>query len=160
MVYIDSNKAITENLRVFVYGTLKPGEENYQAYCDKKIKHTERAFTFGTLYDLPAGYPAMTWGKNPVYGYVYEFADIAVLNQLDELEDCDPAAPSSQNLYNRYKIEVFRFQTNPSNQVGVSDSLGCTWAYFMDYQRILELGGTLLPDGWWSGSKLTMKNYQ
>ncbi len=145
-----------EKLRVFVYGTLKPGEENYQAYCAGKIISTERAFTFGSLYALPAGYPAMTWGETPVHGYIYEFADHTLLGHLDELEDYYPSAPPENNLYNRHQIEAFRYSTSPKLPKDLQ-SLGYAWAYIMDDHKIQQLGGQLLPDGWWSGCNLTLE---
>lgn len=142
-------------LRVFVYGTLKPGEENYQNYCAEKIISTERAFTFGTLYDLPAGYPGMTSGNNPVYGYIYEFSDISVLNHLDELEDFDASAPPENNLYNRQKIEIFCYQGERYAQGFPLNSLGDAWVYLMNSQQVKQMNGKLLTDGWWSGRNLT-----
>lgn len=150
---------MVEKFKVFVYGTLKPGEENYQAYCAAKIISTERTFTFGTLYALPAGYPAMTKGKSPIHGYICEFADHTVLNHLDELEDYYPSAPSENNLYNRQKIEVFRYPIS-SDLTRDLHSLGYTWVYLMDNHKIQQLGGKLLPDGWWSGCNLSLENYE
>ncbi len=38
-----SNIKFSEELRVFVYGTLKPGEANYQKYCAGKVVEAKRA---------------------------------------------------------------------------------------------------------------------
>ena len=34
-------------LQIFVYGTLKPGEENYQKYCAGKVVNSTRAVAQG-----------------------------------------------------------------------------------------------------------------
>jgi gamma-glutamylcyclotransferase (GGCT)/AIG2-like uncharacterized protein YtfP len=64
------------------------------------------------------------------------------LDTLDELEDyqCDRA--SSENLYNRYEIEVFDLEGN---------SLGFAWAYFMTSLQVSKFGGIAQIDGCWSG---------
>ena len=58
-------------LRVFVYGTLKPGEANYEFYCGSEVVETKKAWTRGELYTLPQGYPAMTTGNDKVYGFAF-----------------------------------------------------------------------------------------
>jgi gamma-glutamylcyclotransferase (GGCT)/AIG2-like uncharacterized protein YtfP len=63
---------------VFVYGTLKPGENNYQIYCAGKVLAEQRAIAFGRLFSLPAGYPAMTPGDCPVHGFLLSFANSTV----------------------------------------------------------------------------------
>lgn len=134
-----------EMLKVFVYGTLKPGESNYQQYCADKVVEAEKAIALGQLFALPVGYPAMTSGDTPVQGYLLTFADADVLQYLDELEDYDPQRSPEQNLYNRKLIET----KNPTGQF-----LGLAWAYFMTPHRVRRLGGVLVPSGWWSGCGL------
>jgi gamma-glutamylcyclotransferase (GGCT)/AIG2-like uncharacterized protein YtfP len=43
-------------INVFAYGTLKPGEANYQKYCAGKVVEVKRAIANGKLYDLPIGW--------------------------------------------------------------------------------------------------------
>ncbi|ETD70011.1 gamma-glutamyl cyclotransferase [Pelistega indica] len=43
---------------LFVYGTLKKGYQNYPRHCATAIK-IEKAYCWGRLFDLDAGYPAM-----------------------------------------------------------------------------------------------------
>ncbi|MEB3217962.1 MAG: gamma-glutamylcyclotransferase [Nostocales cyanobacterium 94392] len=129
-------------LRVFVYGTLKPGEAYYEFYCSKKIIDATKAYVFGELYALPQGYPAITQGNNFVYGYLLSFANNEVLNNLDQLEDYHPQKPMSENLYNRKEVEVFDLENN---------SLGLAWVYFMSFDQICQLKATPQTDGWWSG---------
>ncbi|HEY9803473.1 MAG TPA: gamma-glutamylcyclotransferase [Leptolyngbyaceae cyanobacterium] len=128
-------------MKVFVYGTLKPGERNYQRYCAGKVVESQRATTLGRLFALPMGYPAMTTGADIVHGYLLTFADLGVLDALDELEDYQPDRAMSANLYNRQNVEVYNLQ---------GASLGWTWVYLMQPARVKQLRGIYLPDGWWS----------
>jgi gamma-glutamylcyclotransferase (GGCT)/AIG2-like uncharacterized protein YtfP len=139
-------------IKVFVYGTLKPGEENYPKYCADKIIDSKPAFAMGKLYALPQGYPAMTIGNSPVWGYMLSFADSEVLVELDQLEDYHPSRQSSENLYNRQYINIFsQDYTNPS--LGRPQKIGQVWAYLMEESLVHQLGGTLQDDGLWSGNR-------
>ncbi len=136
---------ISDRVQVFVYGTLKPGEANYQEYCAGKVVAAQRATTLGKLFALPIGYPAMTNGQELIHGYLLSFAHPGILAALDELEDYDPTRPISENLYHRQQMEVY-------NLLGLS--LDWAWVYLMHPQRVNQLGGIHLPDGWWSGCGL------
>ena len=131
-------------LKVFVYGTLKPGERNYHAYCAQSVVAVQKAIAHGKLYDLPMGYPAAIFpGTYLVRGYLLQFGDRkSVLQILDELEDYNPHQPLSQNLYQRHQIEVYNSNFEP---------LGTAWTYAMSQQQIDAYGGIFVSDGWWSG---------
>lgn len=134
------NSDTAQIVKVFVYGTLQPGECNYALYCrDHVIQHVA-ALAYGTLFDLPMGYPAMTAGSHPIYGSVLCMNHPSILRTLDDLEDYDPERPSDENEYIRQEIEVFDHQ-------GLSQ--GYVWAYVMDVNKALDLGGTILPQGLW-----------
>lgn len=129
-------------IRVFVYGTLKPGESNYQRYCTGKVVEQKKAIALGQLFSLPFGYPAMTPGNFLVHGFLLSFTDPHILAQLDLLEDYDPQRPVTENEYYRQLIEVYdEAQT----------SLGNAWAYLMTPAQINFFGGVLLPNGEWKG---------
>ncbi|MBW4558685.1 MAG: gamma-glutamylcyclotransferase [Trichormus sp. ATA11-4-KO1] len=128
-------------VRVFVYGTLKPGEANYQKYCAGKVRNAKRAVVLGRLFTLPMGYPAMTPGEDSVHGYLLSFADLGILDALDELEDYQPARQMSENLYYRQQVEIYNLQ-------GLS--LGDAWAYLMAPEQVYQLQGLPQLDGWWS----------
>lgn len=136
-------------VKVFVYGTLKPGEANYQRYCALQVVDAKKAYTFGKLFALPMGYPAMTLGDSHVYGYLLTFVDAGVLNNLDILEDYQPSRQRTENLYNRQEVEIYDLQGR---------SLGIAWVYLMTPQQICQLKGSrhLQHDGWWSGCGLTV----
>ncbi|MBR8838188.1 MAG: gamma-glutamylcyclotransferase [Stigonema ocellatum SAG 48.90 = DSM 106950] len=130
-------------LRVFVYGTLKPGEANYQQYCADKVVDTIKAMAFGELFALPMGYPAMTLGDRPVHGYLLSFTDLEILTHLDELEDYQSTRDASENLYDRQQIEIYDQQGR---------SLGYAWVYLMTKESVCQLGGILQTDGCWTGN--------
>jgi gamma-glutamylcyclotransferase (GGCT)/AIG2-like uncharacterized protein YtfP len=131
-------------LKIFVYGTLKPGERNYQFYCTQAI-NIQEAIAYGKLYDLPMGYPAAIFPESHlVRGYLLIFSDLAVLQALDELEEYNPNQPSNENLYQRHQIEVYN-----SNL----ESLGKAWTYSMNQQQIEVYNGIFVSNGWWTGKK-------
>lgn len=129
------------NLKIFVYGTLKPGEVNYQRFCAGKVVEEKRAIALGQLFDLPLGYPAMTMGKRPVQGFLLRFTDLAVSIALDELEGYDPHRPAQENEYDKQQIEIYDLE---------GESLGLAWVYLMTSQQVQRLGGVLISSGWWS----------
>lgn len=128
-------------LKVFVYGTLKPGEANYQHYCAAKVVDVKRAIAFGQLFALPLGYPAMTPGKFPVQGFLLSFPDLDILPYLDLLEGYNPQRQPLENEYERRKIEAFDTAFN---------SLGLAWVYLMTTEQVNAHNGIFLPNGWWS----------
>ncbi|MCU0568775.1 MAG: gamma-glutamylcyclotransferase [Oculatellaceae cyanobacterium Prado106] len=129
------------SLKLFVYGTLKPGEANYDRYCATQVVEVCEAIARGQLFALPMGYPAMTPGENWVLGYRLTFPDWSLLDDLDELEDYSPYREATENEYYRTKIETF----SPDSQ-----SLGKAWAYLMDLEKAKRFGGVLLPKGQWT----------
>lgn len=130
-------------LQVFVYGTLKPGEINFAAYCQSRGCEATPAMVFGRLYSLPLGYPAITAGDLPVYGFLLSFPDATALAELDQLEDYDPTRPSEQNEYLREQTDVLLLDRT---------RVGSAWIYRMSPGRIQALGGIWLPQGDWSSA--------
>lgn len=129
-------------VNVFVYGTLKPGEANYQRYCAERMIESYPAVAFGRLFELSIGYPAMTTGKRSIQGFVLSFPDSQVLRELDELEDYHPERLPEKNEYQRQKIQTFS-----SN----GQYLGMAWGYVMLPEKVELLGGVFLPSGYWTG---------
>lgn len=131
-------------MKVFVYGTLKPGESNYQAYCGDRVATAIEAYTWGQLYHLNRrGYPAMMAGTGQVRGFLLTFTDGSVLTSLDQLEDFHPQRSPIDNEYQRQKIPVFSLEDR---------CLGEAWGYLMYWEKVQELDGVLIPSGWWSQS--------
>ena len=69
-------------MKVFVYGTLKPGECNYRRYCEGKVVEALPAIARGQLFALPIGYPAMVAGEGIVCGFLLRFANCGILVHL------------------------------------------------------------------------------
>ncbi len=136
---------MTELIRIFVYGTLKPGESNFEQYCANRVIATQAAIAYGLLFDLHLGYPSMTEGDRPVYGYLLSFTDTTMLKAMDELEDFDPSRPADRNEYNRVQIEIFDLRGR---------SLGNAWVYLMSLDLVKQAGGTLLPNCNWTSRNL------
>jgi gamma-glutamylcyclotransferase (GGCT)/AIG2-like uncharacterized protein YtfP len=129
---------------VFVYGTLKPDQENFADYCENKVIEIQNAIAIGQLFALPMGYPAMVLNnQNPiaVQGYLLTFADTSILEALDELEDYDCDRNPAENLYNRQRLEIFDL-----NQ----QSLGLAWVYLMTAEQVQNLSGIPQPNGYWT----------
>jgi gamma-glutamylcyclotransferase (GGCT)/AIG2-like uncharacterized protein YtfP len=144
-------------IKVFVYGTLKPGEMN-DSLCDRWVIEACPAIAFGIIYQLPFGYPAMVaGGKSFVQGVLLSFADFAILQQLDEFEQHDPdlfqhyfpALPLDAYHYHRQAIATFNLE---------GTSLGSAWAYLMTFTQVQQLNGVLVPSGSWEGVKLERPN--
>ena len=134
---------MAEPVKVFVYGTLKPGECNYDSYCADSVIEVQAAVTYGELFDLPFDYPAMTEGDRPVHGYLLCFPSPTILSDLDELEDYSPDRPEEQNEYYRQELEIF----SPEGKY-----LDNAWVYLMSAERAIGMGGILLLDGKWTGA--------
>lgn len=134
---------MTELLKVFVYGTLKPGEANYDRYCHPWVIEAKPAIVYGRLYHLPLGYPALTSGNSPVQGFLLWFKDPTILADLDELEDYQADRPLEMNEYFRIQTEIF--EVEPHRQ-----SLGTAWVYQMQPALIEQLGGVWVPSGQWT----------
>ncbi len=129
--------------QVFVYGTLKPNEANYDQYCAGKVIAQQPAIAYGKIYALPMGYPAMIQGDRQVQGYLLTFENDRILESLDELEDYQSDRPFSENLYMRQRIEVFNLE-------GIS--LGLAWVYLMNLEQVTKFEGIYLENGFWTGS--------
>ncbi|MEL6899880.1 MAG: gamma-glutamylcyclotransferase [Cyanobacteria bacterium J06606_4] len=139
-------------LCVFVYGTLKPGGRYHQRYCSDYLTRARPAVARGRLYDFPdLGYPAMTWGKDWVKGYVLTFVqpELAcqqILQRLDGLEGFYPEHQSAENEYERQRVLAVLMNEGGSAAEEKSQS---AWAYFMAAEKVRSLGGQYLPSGDW-----------
>ncbi len=140
---------MSEVLKVFVYGTLKPGEANYDRYCKPWVVEAKAAIVYGELYHLPFGYPALTPGNTPVQGFLLYFSNSNILVSLDELEDYHPDRPIEANEYFRTQTDVFEPEAN--RNLIAPRRLGQAWLYQMRPALINQLSGIWLPEGNWTG---------
>lgn len=132
---------MSDNLNLFVYGTLKPDEAGYRRYCEPYVATVRLACAKGELFHLPQGYPAMTIGDRWVKGALITLQDAAAITHIDDFEDYDPMLPDVKNLYIRQQYPVFSQQ---------HEALGQAWVYLMSPQRVRQLNGILVAEGEWS----------
>jgi gamma-glutamylcyclotransferase (GGCT)/AIG2-like uncharacterized protein YtfP len=78
------NKNIGISIRLFVYGTLKKGFRNHDHFCRSAVD-IQPATTWGRLYELPAGYPAIEVPEPSilVHGTADPLADAEIQIQID-----------------------------------------------------------------------------
>lgn len=127
--------------KIFVYGTLKPGEANYPIYCKATVVSQLAVYTYGELYALSVGYPAMTLGNQKVYGCCLNFPDSSILNDLDRLEDYQESRSPDLNEYYRVLTPIYSLGDR---------LLGRAWAYFMNTERVVRYRGKKVTSGCWS----------
>lgn len=132
--------------KIFVYGTLLPGEPNARLLAGINFTTTEDTMT-GDLYDAGAFPFAILAGTGPavIHGAVYSFAPEimeAVLSRLDELEGYyAPGNPS--NLYDRVEVttgkgeRVYVYETSPRRRATITTKLpripGGSW---VEYRKL------------------------
>lgn len=115
-------------LPLFVYGTLLQGQ--VQAALLEGCPRTE-ATVRGTLYRLPAGYPALSLrGNGVVHGELVTLRNEGQLRVIDHYEGVE------ELLFQRVQVDVV---------IGLRRLPA--WAYVMDDPRLR--GGREVPDGRW-----------
>ena len=85
---------MSENLPIFVYGTLQLGRERHEAWPCEPVR-IEPATTVGRLYDLGA-YPGLVEGHDKIQGEIWHLRaeDLAMtLKCLDEIEGFAQGGP-------------------------------------------------------------------
>jgi len=122
--------------RIFVYGTLMKPFENYKLYLEGRISHIIPGKTYGLLYHLPEGYPALLSGNEIIEGEVMESVDENLLQSLDRLEDYDEW--SDNNLYIR---EIRSIWTEYGEML--------CWVYVYNDERYAKENGILVSNGNW-----------
>lgn len=121
------------DIPVFVYGTLRTGQNNHQLIAPYVESISEASIT-GELYQLPYGYPAVINGCGLVRGELIKFNDLkAALCVMDILEGY--RGPGQNNHYDR--IEV-------SAQLPSGDALACL-VYVYPEERRSWLNATSSP---------------
>lgn len=139
---MEENVEWFEDLRVFVYGTLKPGGFYWPEFCEGKVLRYWRARARGRVFHLPIGYPASVFGGDGwIQGFVLEMADVDAMKGLDVLEGFQPGR-GEKNDYRRLRVEVVNVESSETDEV---------WSYEMELDKILEAGGTPVESGDWKG---------
>lgn len=127
-------------LKVFVYGTLKPGRRYWREFCEGRVERACEAVIPGWLYRLDPGYPGLVSGMGLVRGYVLWLLDEETLAGFDRLEDYVPGRDPDLNEYNRVV-------TNCLTPKG--EFLTRAWTYVMTPEKVHQLGGVLIESGCW-----------
>jgi len=161
-----------QQLRIFVYGTLKHGYWNHDRFCSRAIS-IEPATTWGRLYHLPAGFPALEIPDCRIlaHGTTDPLADTQIQNNI-ELPENAMVQPNGD--WDLVCGELMTFDDpgfdlppidrlegfNPNGRssykrvllaVESHDCLRTCWAYF-GLDRILR-GSIRLSCGCWGGNK-------
>lgn len=127
---------------IFVYGTLKPGEQAFEQWCAPHAIDPQPALAQGRLYHLPVGYPAMTLETGWVQGVALRLTSQAALQRLDDFEDFFPDRPL-ESLYQRLHQTIYTLNRQP---------LTTAWTYVMARSQVERWGGIWLPMGVWSAA--------
>ncbi|HOV27905.1 MAG TPA: gamma-glutamylcyclotransferase [Pseudobacteroides sp.] len=140
LVAKNNNKSINCKARinkVFVYGTLMKDFCYYKWYLEGRINRITPGRTYGLLYHLPEGYPALLPGNGIIEGEVMEPVDGELLKSLDRLEDYDEFG--SNNLYAR---EIRSISTERGEDM-------ICWIYIFTNEKYAKENGILVPNGNW-----------
>src|SRR5262245_17704552 len=113
---------------VFVYGTLKRGEER-EGCWPRKPRMVERAMVKGALFDLGA-YPALVEGSDVVAGGVWQFAGQGFGATLAGPDEVEGYSGGNDDLYWRVVIDC-----------EIAGRTVRAWTY--QYSRQEELGDEL-----------------
>lgn len=129
-----------KRLPFFVYGTLLPGQPNYDLLIDETLEQRPAYFPNGRLYDL-GPYPMLLEGNgDSVKGIVYTIKEDhypTILRRLDALEGFNPQNPAAGN-YRRVK-----------RLVNLEDGRSIlAWAYLGKPE--LVSGANLIQSGDWA----------
>ena len=134
-------------MKVFVYGTLKPGEINFERLFHSTEVVSTPAMITGKLYQIPfytekysRGYPAMTLGEGWVEGYLFEFENAEMLEQLDQLEGYQEGRSPEANDYQRQCLPIFTLE---------KECLTEAWVYVMTQEQLARAGGFSLNRSSW-----------
>lgn len=128
---------------VFVYGTLKQGERNFQVSKAAGWLRSAEAYIEGfRLFHIPRSevrpyaYPGVVRGEGRVWGEVQWFANLAhALELLDELED-------EGREYRRISATAYLSQQAPQPCA--------VWVYtYPSLEAMRSVSGLWLPEGVW-----------
>jgi len=128
------------DLALFVYGSLQPGESYWTRYCEGRVVEQQRARVRGRLYRLsdgylalrePAGLPQDPW----IRGWRLVLRDETALHNIDRLEEFDPAGPPEKNVYLRVRTACFA-----DDGAEKPMQLGEAWIYVMAPVQLEQFG--------------------
>lgn len=151
---------MTDQTKVFVYGTLKPGEANSRLIeSHPDFIGWEQAFVIGKLYDIYCVIPKGTGPLDPcdgwgtVLGYVASFKTPDVLVSLDSLESVDHETGVGHMFWQRLVTQAYA-PTRPVTSLGTV----LVYANYRDcpnYRRTWTgwYDGWMGPEPWATGAR-------
>jgi len=131
--------------RLFVYGTLKPGQERYgpiEKFCNGRNIDLDPkpATTAGLLYALDHGYPGLirTDTDDVVHGYVLNIdSDPAIVGVINKIEGFDPFKVENiftpQRMYANLEWEEEHKETQ---EILISTIEVACWCYYYHPQAL------------------------
>ncbi|HWO98118.1 MAG TPA: gamma-glutamylcyclotransferase [Bacillus sp. (in: firmicutes)] len=115
---IDHNICDKEFILLFVYGTLRYGQQNH-FYLQNSTCIERHCWINSALFDTGLGYPAIKKSAdNKTFGELYRVSK-NLLKDIDELEDY--YGPGKDNMYNRVREKVMTTHTSYDAFVYVID---------------------------------------
>jgi gamma-glutamylcyclotransferase (GGCT)/AIG2-like uncharacterized protein YtfP len=128
----------SDQLPLFVYGTLRHGQENYALLRGNTVAETPAVIERMALYSLRA-YPMIVEGESIVHGELMTLHPriyTRLLADLDQLEGYRPGADS------RFRREQHCVQTEGGAQL-------VAWVYVGDPRTLAQEPHILVPHGDW-----------
>lgn len=148
------------SITLLVYGTLKRGYWNHDRFCRNAI-NIRPAVTWGRLYDLPAGYPALEVPKSTIlaHGTADPLADATTQESLMSLESSFNRPEGDWNIIHG---ELMTFNDPLSNLFPIDRLEGFRPGGLCLYHRILvpaQVNGSVIPS-WLYASEMNHRGHR
>ncbi|MCL6634191.1 MAG: gamma-glutamylcyclotransferase [Peptococcaceae bacterium] len=129
--------------RLFVYGTLLPGLENYNRFIATCRPKAFKARAKGIMYYLPEdGYPVVLEGEGEVKGVLFETRDMPViLPEIDEIEKYTGVESQSHLIREIKDVEIVDTNETVKAHMYLWPPSRAEW---------LKEHGVVIPDGDWA----------
>ncbi len=126
--------------RLFVYGTLRPGQKHHERICTGFEIQIYPALVRGALYELPEGYPALTEGEQWIRGDVLCFSNQELLIKCDLWEEYDPNLQTGNCVYRRVYRNIYNSDYSLT---------GKAQTYIVNKEVLNRKRAILIPMGTW-----------
>ncbi len=100
-------------MKIFVYGTLREGQYNYDKYFKGHVLHKEEGYVKGSLYTIKGVvYPALIDGDDMVLGEILTLNEHVCMQDVDEMERYYGEG-CIENEYNKIPCMIYDKDLNP-----------------------------------------------
>jgi len=123
----------SEPTAIFVYGTLKRGQERERCWPRRPVA-IEPATVRGALFDL-GPYPALVEGDDTVGGELWQFAPVDMPPTLAALDQVEGSAGKPNDLYRRVIVHCQKAEGTAS-----------AWTYLLARTSLLRSARRMAPD--------------